>query len=187
MAFKDKFKTFQSLQTGTDIVLRQVNPETDLSAYFDIYSDAGAFIYYEGYGNAPDMEHVKIILHNQIRDFEKARMYCWTIADSKTETVMGRIHLSDFENGNSCANIGYFLGREYWGKGVISICIAPVIRFGFDFLELERICTRVEVNNIASWKALEKNGFLREGTLRRTFQLSIGLHDCYIYAKLSTD
>jgi ribosomal-protein-alanine N-acetyltransferase len=182
MAFKDKFKDFRQLNVNDSLVLRQIRPEQDFSEYAKIYYDADAFRYYEGYSTLRDDEQLKAVLQNQIKAFEKMREYNWTIAYSNTDRALGRILLSDFQKYNTAANIGYFLNREFWGKGIISACIAPVVKFGFDYLNLTRIFTTVEPNNFASWKALEKNGFAREGTMRSAVLLPDGLHDCYLYA-----
>lgn len=188
MAFKDNFKHFQALRVNDELQLRQVDPEKDLEDYYSIYSDTEAFDFYEGaLKTKPDAATVKVILANQIKAFEKAREYTWTIADARSGRALGRIHLSGFEGGNKIANIGYFIRRDAWGKGVISSCIKPVAEFGFSALCLERIYTTVHPDNIASWKALEKNGFAREGLLRHCFNLSTGLADCYMYARLFTD
>ncbi len=188
MAFKDKFKNFQSLQVNDEYTLRQVEPEKDLQSYHEIYSDIDAFCFYEGaLKKPPQIASTMKILKNQIKEFEKARVYSWTIAEIKTGKALGRILLSNFESNNKVANIGYWIGRNYWGKGIISKCIGPVVEFGFSYLELERIYTKVHTDNIASWKALEKNSFIREGLLRHCFEVDSGLYDCYMYSKLSTD
>ncbi len=186
MAFKNKFADFENITVNNDLFLRQVDVEKDLESYFNIYKNYSAFKYYEGASENITREKVSVILLNQIKAFEKAREYVWTITD-KNDKPLGRIHLSNFEANNKIANIGYFLGEKSWKKGIISACILPVIQFGFSYLGLERIYATVHVDNIASWKALEKNGFMREGLLRHSFNISSGLSDCYLYSKLFTD
>ena len=187
MAFKDNFVIFQELDVNERYLLRQVKPESDLDAYCDIYSDGELMKYYEGGTTTSENERVLLILKNQIKEFEKARVYAWTISDKKSGGALGRIHLSNFECDNKVANIGYFLNRDFWGRGIVSACIKPVVEFGFSMLHLERIYTTVHHDNIGSWKALEKNGFIREGLLRHCFNLKSGLCDCFMYSKLSTD
>lgn len=186
MAFKDKFVNYQPIIVNDELILRQVNVEKDLEDYYKIYSNPNVFKYFGGGDTVSSIDTVKIILQNQIKEFEKARVYSWTISDSK-DNALGRILLSNFEYNNKIANIGYFIGEDSWGKGIISACIKPVIEFGFSHLGLERIYTRVHIDNTASWKALEKNGFIREGLSRHCFNVPSGLSDCYFYAKLNTD
>ncbi len=54
--------------------------------------------------------------------------------------------------------IGYWLGREYWGRGIASAALA-------EYLEHERtrpLHAYVAAHNVASIRVLEKGGFLRE-------------------------
>ena len=188
MTLKEMFTEFQQITVNENIILRQVKPEQDCKEYFEIYSDADAMKYYLGYGKPPaNLEQAKKIIQNQINAFEKCREYNWTIADRNTDEVFGRILLSNFQNNNTTANIGYFLDRKYWNKGIITECVKVVVKFGFEQLWLERIFTSVEPNNIASQRVLEKNGFIKEGHLRHCFPLNDGLNDCLIYGKLYTD
>ena len=187
MSFKNYFIKFQAIDANDDYILRQVKIENDLEAYHEIYSDADVMKYYEGGTTVTDKERVKTVLNNQIKEFEKARIYSWTIADKKTDTAIGRILLSNFESNNKIANLGYFIGKKHWGKGIASAIISPVVTFGFECLLLERIYARVAIDNIGSWKALEKNGFVKEGLIRHSFYLPDGLCDCYMYSRLFTD
>ena len=189
MSFKDKFKPFQNLIVNDDIILRQPCVETDLDANARMSVNSNIWKYYGGSGSSNKKATAESVkpgvaksLSNQIRFTEKGIIYVWTIADRHTCEAMGRIHLSNFEANNKIANIGYYLDEKYWNKGIMTACIKPVIDFGFSHLEFERIYSKIHIDNAASWRALEKNGFQREGLLRHCFVCPDGLSDCYIYA-----
>ena len=188
MTFKEKMKEFRNLTAADGFTLRQVDMERDFQAYLSIYRDVDLFKYYIGGVSKPNIpeDTVRVIMNNQLKSFKAMRMYIWTIAD-ENDLAIGQILLSDFEANNKMANIGYFLARDKWGQGIMAKCVGAVVRFGFDYLELERIYSTVHIDNIASWKTLEKSGFTREGILRRGFNLPTGLCDCYMYSRLSTD
>lgn len=61
------------------------------------------------------------------------------------------------------AEIGYWLGEPYWGKGIASKAIGQVINHAFNELDLKRLFTSVFDYNEASMRVLEKAGFHREG------------------------
>lgn len=65
------------------------------------------------------------------------------------------------------AEIGYWLGEEYWGKGIMTEAAKRVTRFGFKNLRLKRIYAGVFPRNRASMRVLEKAGYEREGILRK--------------------
>jgi ribosomal-protein-alanine N-acetyltransferase len=57
------------------------------------------------------------------------------------------------------AVLGFYLAREFWGRGLASEAGHTFVAFGFDELKLARIVTAVEVGNTASVRVLEKLGF----------------------------
>ncbi len=65
------------------------------------------------------------------------------------------------------AEIGYWLGEQFWGKGIVSKAVGLIVTYGFKDLQLERIYSAVFENNIASMKVLEKNGFQKEGIFKK--------------------
>ena len=67
------------------------------------------------------------------------------------------------------AEIGYWLGKRFWGKGYMTEASKLIIEYGFNKLKLIRICSRVAGPNLASQRVLEKIGFKKEGIGRKQF------------------
>jgi RimJ/RimL family protein N-acetyltransferase len=65
------------------------------------------------------------------------------------------------------AEVGYFIGEPYWGKGIATEALRQVTEFGFRELGLARIHTGVFEYNPASMRVLEKCGFERDGLFRK--------------------
>ncbi|WP_378180792.1 GNAT family N-acetyltransferase [Aquimarina sp. SS2-1] len=61
------------------------------------------------------------------------------------------------------AEIGYWIGEPYWGKGIATKAVDLITRYGFEKLNLIRIYAGIFENNVASMKILEKNGYVNEG------------------------
>lgn len=57
------------------------------------------------------------------------------------------------------AEIGYWIGESYWGKGVTSDAVKAVVEYTFTHTEIIRLFASVYEYNIASMKVLEKAGF----------------------------
>lgn len=57
------------------------------------------------------------------------------------------------------AELGYWVGVPFWGKGYATFAAHSVVDFGFDNLKLERILSRCIERNEASRRVLEKVGF----------------------------
>jgi len=65
------------------------------------------------------------------------------------------------------AELGYWVGEEYWGKSIATIAIKLITDYGFRDLQLARIFAGVYDFNIASMRVLEKNGYVKESIGRK--------------------
>ena len=63
------------------------------------------------------------------------------------------------------AEIGYWLGYQYWGRGYGSAAIALAVEYAWSRLQVTRVYAEVFSTNPASRRVLEKNGFVHEYTL----------------------
>lgn len=77
--------------------------------------------------------------------------------------------------------IGYWLGEPFWGHGIISKAIAMIIPYIFTYFDIHKIFAEVFSENIGSQKALEKNGFVKEGILKNHVYKNGQFHDIIIY------
>ncbi|HVR29704.1 MAG TPA: GNAT family N-acetyltransferase [Thermoanaerobaculia bacterium] len=64
------------------------------------------------------------------------------------------------------AELGYWLGRRHWGRGVATAAVEAICSYGFETLGLRRIYACVFAPNVASARVLEKAGFALEGRRR---------------------
>ena len=65
------------------------------------------------------------------------------------------------------AEIGYWLGKPFWGRGIMTGALQAATAYAFETLGLARIEARVQPSNGASIRVLEKLGYQREGLLRQ--------------------
>ena len=71
--------------------------------------------------------------------------------------MIGGIGLSEFNN-KSC-QVGYWLGKKYWGNGFATEALKSILDFGFDQLSLEKIYAAYKIGNEGSIRVLNKSGF----------------------------
>ena len=81
--------------------------------------------------------------------------YNFTIFQDKK--MIGGIGLSEFNN-KSC-QVGYWLGKQYWGNGFATEALKSILDFGFDHLNLEKIYAAYKIGNEGSIRVLNKSGF----------------------------
>ena len=82
--------------------------------------------------------------------------------------------------------IGYFLLDEYKGQGIMTEAISQICELAFSELDICRITGLVFVENTASARVLEKNGFKPEGCMKQAVIKNGMLHDLLVYGKLKT-
>lgn len=80
------------------------------------------------------------------------------------------------------AEIGYWIGEEFWGRGIATAAIKLVTAYGLGDLGLLRVFAVPFTTNAASCRALEKAGYRLEGTLRRSAIKDGEVHDQRMYA-----
>jgi RimJ/RimL family protein N-acetyltransferase len=81
------------------------------------------------------------------------------------------------------ATMGYWLGEEFWGRGIMTEAVANVTDFYFQNFPLRRISAEVFANNPASPRVLEKTGFLLEGRLKNNVIKDGEVLDTLLYAR----
>ncbi len=81
------------------------------------------------------------------------------------------------------ATVGYWLGEQFWGCGVMNEALTAVTDFCFDNFPLHRITAEVFANNPASARVLEKSGFAFEGRLKNHVVKDGELLDSLVYAR----
>lgn len=90
--------------------------------------------------------------------------------------------------GTGTAEIGYWIGRLFWGRGIATVCLRTLVDHAFTALHLRRLQAHVMVPNYGSARVLEHNGFVCEGTLRSfTFDRDNIVRDNLLYARLNLE
>ncbi|WP_434045957.1 MULTISPECIES: GNAT family N-acetyltransferase [Sorangium] len=102
--------------------------------------------------------------------------------------VAGGIGLERFDDVHrNTAEIGYWLGAPYWGRGLATEAVIAMTLYGFEHLGLERIQAGVYGWNGASARVLEKAGYTFEGRMRRHVVKDGRVGDVLLYARVRDD
>ncbi|MGH2906087.1 MAG: GNAT family N-acetyltransferase [Solirubrobacterales bacterium] len=89
----------------------------------------------------------------------------FVIVEREAEKIVGVTGLTEFSKRDRRAVVGSWLGHKYWGRGVNYASKSLVLGLGFKHLGLDRISSYSHVRNGRSRSALERIGFINEGTL----------------------
>ena len=98
--------------------------------------------------------------------------------------IAGNIGIYHIDHQNKIAAIGYWLGEEFQGKGVITEACREIIRYGFMEFNLNRIELKCGTGNVKSKAIPERLGFTKEGILRQAELGNGNFQDLYLYSLL---
>ncbi|MEM9981568.1 MAG: GNAT family protein [Bacteroidota bacterium] len=120
----------------------------------------------------------------------------WFIENALTQTAHQYMTASRYE-GTFCgviscillgdiyrktAKMGYWLGEPFWGKGIATQAVAQMTQRAFQKLPIVRIQAGVFEHNEASMRVLEKNGYHKEGILKKVLFKEEQIWDEHLYA-----
>ena len=85
------------------------------------------------------------------------------------------------------AEIGYWIGKPYWGNGYCAEAAGAMLNFGFNTLNLNRIFAHHFNRNQASGRVMRKIGMTREGRSPQHFRKWDSFEDITHYGILRRD
>jgi ribosomal-protein-serine acetyltransferase len=103
------------------------------------------------------------------------------------QVMIGRVGLYNIDLTNKSASIGYWLDKEWLGKGIITRCCKAIIDEGFKRLHLNRIEIRAALENFKSQAIPERLGFKKEGIIRQGEFVNNQFVDLYVYSMLKEE
>ncbi len=106
---------------------------------------------------------------------------------TRINQLIGTIGLREIDQEHLQAEMGFWIGTDWWGNGYATEAAKRVIRYGFEERGLNRIYAHHMVRNPASGRVLEKSGMRREGLLRQRVRKWGKFEDVVILAIVRKD
>jgi [ribosomal protein S5]-alanine N-acetyltransferase len=125
------------------------------------------------------MEHARSFIERTMSD-QPRKNFCIEI-DGAAVGGIG-LHLGQDVHRHT-AEFGYWLGEEFWRRGVMSEVVPAFVNYCFKEFSLNRISAQTYLSNPASARVLEKAGFVLEGRLRKNVVKDGQVLDSLLYAK----
>lgn len=120
------------------------------------------------------MEDVRKYISSSIESYQQDTIYHWAIVFN--EKVVGSISVMSIDEKNKLCELGYCVGYEYWGRGIVTEAMKSVISFLFNEVQFHRIFAKHDVENPASGKVMEKCNMIYEGTLHGHYRRHDGTY-----------
>ena len=104
------------------------------------------------------------------------------VVDDKAVGTVGVFFKNDVYKKS--AELGYWLGEEYWRQGIMSQAVNQLCQYVFDNYDIVRIYAEPFAHNEGSRGVLEKAGFKLEGVMKNSVFKDVKICDSCMYALL---
>jgi ribosomal-protein-serine acetyltransferase len=101
--------------------------------------------------------------------------------------IIGVIAFNAIDHFHRTSTVGYWLSQAHTGHGYMTGAVRALIRFGFEYLNLNRIEIRIAPENQASRAVCVRLRFRHEGILREAEWLGDRFVDLEVYSLLKSD
>lgn len=122
------------------------------------------------------------------QDARERTSYTFFLFDPTGETLYGGATIGQIRRGvaQSCT-LGYWMGEEYAGAGLMHRGVEALKHFVFDVEHLHRIEAACLPTNERSIRLLEKAGFRREGYLQKYLKIAGRWEDHHLYSLIEDE
>ncbi|GLQ88321.1 GNAT family N-acetyltransferase [Dyella flagellata] len=165
--------------------LRPLRKE-DASAFFEMWSDPETVRYFS-FPPMQDIEQAHARITDKLQSSSNGHSVTCVIESRDTGEVIGDCGLFNGVSLSRRAEIGYCLGRKYWGKGYMAEAADALIEHGFKQAGLHRIEADIDPRNLPSIQLIERLGFRREGYLRERWLIGGEVADTVLYGLIQSD
>ena len=164
---------------GEIVSLRKL-AEDDIPAWFERASDPES----AGLAGDPIPESIELgftWLTRHRERFSQQAGIRWAIVPKGSTGSVGTVGFSITSTEARIAEIGFVVGRAYWGRGFCTAAVKLAIGYGFHVLGLAEVRAEVLPRNLASRRVLDKMGFRIERDVAGHSLLGSDSEDCYLY------
>ena len=134
------------------------------------------------------LETSEKILDYWLEEYNEGNTYHWGIELKESSRLIGSISVVKIDEKNESCEIGYCIGRKFWGQGITSEALRLIVDFLFEQVHPERIYAYHLSDNPASGEVMKKSGMKYEGRLRHYRKKPNGVYyDCVFYSILSSE
>lgn len=160
--------------------------ERDIPALFDIFSHPEVMRYWITPPMAGEDE-ARQLVKDVHECFQRGDLYEWGVARIEDDLIIGTCTMGYIDWSNGRAEIGYALGRPFWGSGLAAESLHLLLTHAFDEMDFRRLEADVDPRNGASIRLLERLGFRREGYLRERWCVDGEIQDAILFGLLKRE
>ena len=176
----------QTIETER-LILRPFRMD-DAPAMFRNWASDPAVTEYVTWPTHKNVEETAGIIESWVHQTaEYPSFYQWAIELKSLGEPIGSIAVAHLFEDVAGAELGWCIGRPWWGRGIMPEAAGAVIAFLFDLAGFRRVAARFDSRNEKSGRVMQKLGMTREGVLRQAGRCNAGVCDEVVYSILRSE
>ncbi|WLR42203.1 GNAT family N-acetyltransferase [Bacillus carboniphilus] len=163
--------------------------ESDAEKFFTLISRSREYLkeWMAWLDNIKSVEDVSKNIQGRLEAFVENGGHPKSFAIIYKGDIAGTIGFNEIHKKDRIGLVGYWLGEEFQGNGIMAKALNTLIDYGFKELKLNRVEIHVAVENKKSRALPERFGFVEEGRFRQAEWLNDHYVDHIIYALLAEE
>ncbi len=170
--------------TGEKVHLRQIRANDAEKAYLFLKNDA--VLSNLAWDGPASQQEVYTTYKQWEEEMKNGESYRLAIERVELSDIIGCIDIR-FPKHPQQADIGYWLGESFWNKGNMTDAVRLACYLSFHYLDAVKTAAGVFVGNTGSKRALEKNGFSLDGTMRSQVYKRGEWRDVWLFSLLRSE
>ena len=145
---------------------------SDAKRVYELFADDDILRYlsFQKKANSVRLDDELKYVKDAIKNYGLSKPKNLSMAIVLNGALIGVMGLHKIDYAHEKAEIGYWIGKPYWGKGYASAALKLFLTFVYKRFRLNRLEAGVFLKNPASARVLEKNGFRYEGIRRQSLK-----------------
>ena len=161
--------------------------ESDAQSVFENWASDDEVTKYLTWPTHPSVDASRWYVNYCIQQYSKTSCYQWGIELKSTHELIGSISVVSSIDELECMELGWVIGRKYWGKGYTPEAATKVLDILFDEVGANCVYAGHDVNNPNSGRVMQKIGMKYEGILRQFGKNNQGIVDCARYSMIKAE
>lgn len=145
--------------------------ETDAEAAFKNWMNDPEVTKYLTWRPHGDVEVTRELMRLWAESCKSPGIYHWAVVLKEGGELIGDLSVVHVDEYQESGVVGYCMGKQWWGRGLMTEALREVLRYCFEEVGFYRISGSHAAENTGSSRVMEKCGLRPEGVRRKEFRL----------------
>lgn len=181
---KEFFRDLPTIRTSR-LILRKLTLDDARDMF--AYASNPQMTWFTTWDTHKSIDDSRAFLLQAVGKYERGEPMDYGVVDAANDQLIGTCGIVNFSEQHQRGDLGYGIAVPYWCKGYMTEAARATVDMAFRMLPINRLQSCCNVNNVGSYRVMEKLGMTHEGTFRQFVRFRGESHDVRWYSLLRSD